>query len=190
MDSALLTLCINAGGRGVRLGGVAKGLLRVGERTVLERLLDLEALASEVLLVANDDAYASFGLRTVPDVIPDRGAPGGVLTALLEARTPWVLVVGCDMPFVSAAAVTPLLAQAKEGVEAVVYERDGRLEGLLGLYRAALGPSWQAKLEHQTPSLQGLLRSTRLVTLPPAEPRWLDSLNTPEDVANAARVSL
>jgi len=185
-----LTLCINAGGRGLRLGGTPKGLIRLGERTVLERLLDLEVLSGEVLLVANDDAYAAFGLRTVPDVIPDRGAPGGVVTGLLESRTPWVLVVGCDMPFVEVAAVEPLFAGARAGVDVVAYEREGRLEPLLALYRASLGPAWRAKLEHETPSLQSLLRSAALVTLTPAEPRWLDSLNTPEDVTGAGGASL
>ncbi len=180
-----LTLAINAGGKAERLGGVAKGLLRIGGQTVLERLLTLRGLARDVLLVANDAApYASYGLRAVADAVPGKGAPGGVVTALLEAATPWVLVVACDMPFVTAAAARALLDQAGEGVDAVVYERGGRLEPLVGVYRASLGAAWRDRLAAD-PSLQALVASVRLKRCAPADERALDSLNTPEDLVRA-----
>jgi len=178
-----LTLCINAGGRGLRLGGVPKGLIELEGRTVIERLLDLQPFVSGVLLVANDPvAYGRFGLRTVADVVPDRGAPGGVVTALLSCPTPWALVVACDMPWIEPAALQPLFDAASAGVDAVVYEREGRLEGLLGLYRRTLGEPWRQRLEQGAPSLQALLRSAALAALRPALDRWFQDLDTPADL--------
>lgn len=185
MRAEELTLAINAGGKGERLGGVAKGLLRVGGQPVLERLLSLRGLARDVLLVANDEvSYTSYGLPTVPDAVPGKGAPGGVVTALLAAKTPWVLVLACDMPFVTLQAAGALLDQAGEGVDVVVYERGGRLEPLLGVYRASLGPAWRERLA-AGPSLQALVASARLRRCTPADERALDSLNTPEDLERA-----
>src|SRR5258708_12908942 len=95
------TLAIIAGGGGHRLGGVAKGLLTLEGRPLIERILDLRPRFSEVLLVAdNPGAYKAYGLRSVPDLVEGRGAPGGVHAALGAARTPWLFAAGCDMPSV------------------------------------------------------------------------------------------
>src|SRR5215213_9884328 len=94
-----VTLALIAGGQGARLGGVAKGLLRLQGQPLLAQLLKLRPLFGEVLLVSNDPRpYAAWALPTVADVLPGRGAPGGVHAALAHARTAWVLAVGCDMP--------------------------------------------------------------------------------------------
>lgn len=185
-----MTLTVVAGGQGRRLGGVAKGLLRVEGRTVLERLLELAPLCSEVLLVANvPEPYAHLGLRTVADVVPGKGAPGGVYTALVHARTEWVLAVACDMPFITEAVVRVLLAARAPEVDAVCFEVHGRLEPLLAVYRRELAGPWGEAL-HGNPSLRELLAGCRARVLPEEALRRVDpllravqSLNTPEDLA-------
>jgi molybdopterin-guanine dinucleotide biosynthesis protein A len=185
-----VTLAVIAGGRGERLGGVAKGLLEVEGRPVLARVLDLGRLLGDVLLVANDPApYARFGLRTVADVVRGRGAPGGVHAALVGARTEWVLAVACDMPFVSEAAVRVLLGARGPGLDAVCFTVAGRVEPLLALYRGALAGPWGEALKAEEPSLRSLLSRCRATFLPEdslravdAELRSLVSVNTPEDL--------
>lgn len=185
-----VTLAILAGGRGTRLSGVAKGLLAVEGRTVLERLLSLAPLFGDVLLVANaPEPYARFGLRTVADVVAGKGAPGGVHAALGAARTPWVLTVACDMPFVSPGAVRVLLDARAEDVDAVCFEVAGRLEPLLAVYRASLAEAWGRSLA-EDPSLRQLLSRFRARLLPEESLRAVDpelravvNVNTPEDLA-------
>lgn len=184
-----VTLAVVAGGQGRRLGGRAKGLLRVEGRTVLERLLGLAPLCAEVLLVANaPEPYARWGLRTVADVVPGQGAPGGVHTALVHARTEWVLAVACDMPFVTEPVVRVLLAARAPEVQAVCFEVQGRLEPLLAVYRRELAGPWGEAL-HNNPSLRELLAGCRVRVLPEQALRAVDprlqavvSLNTPEDL--------
>jgi molybdopterin-guanine dinucleotide biosynthesis protein A len=186
-----VTLAIIAGGRGSRLSGVAKGLLAVEGRTVLERLLSLTPLFADVLLVANvPEPYARFGVRTVADAINGKGAPGGVHAALGAARTPWVFAVACDMPFVSPEAVRALLDARAEEVDAVCFEVAGRLEPLLAVYRAALVTPWGEALA-EDPSLRRLLARFRSRLLPESALREVDpelralvNVNTPEDVAS------
>ena len=88
-----VSLAIVAGGGATRLGGVCKPLLRVSGRPVLERLLALRTLAEEVLLVSADPRLPDAGVRRVTDLLPGRGAPGGVHAALAQTRSPWVLAV-------------------------------------------------------------------------------------------------
>lgn len=186
-----VTLAVIAGGQGRRLSGVPKGLLKVEGRTVLERLLALAPLFAEVLLVANaPEPYAPFGLRTVADRVPGKGAPGGVHAALVGARTEWVLAVACDMPFVSPEAVRVLLGARGPEVDAVCFTVEGRVEPLLGAYRAALAKPWGEVLAGEDPSLRALLSRCRARLLPEEALRAVDpglralvNVNTPEDLA-------
>jgi molybdopterin-guanine dinucleotide biosynthesis protein A len=177
----LPTIAILAGGKGTRLGGVAKGLLVREGRTVIERLLELGPLGAQTLIVSGDPAYDRFGVARVEDVERGRGAPGGLVTALLAAKTEWVLVVACDMPFISLDAARAVIAGADD-CDVCCYQRAGELEPMLAVYRSALGPLWRGRLS-TNPSLRSLLKTVRVRALEPSDPRVLDSLNTPADLA-------
>ncbi len=184
------SLAIIAGGRGSRLSRAPKGLLVHQGRSLLSRLLELRPLVDEVLLVANDPtAYAEYGLRTVPDVVPNRGAPGGVHAALVHARSEWVLAVGCDMPFVAPPVAELVLSARADDVDIAAFEVNGRLEPLLALYRSAIAPRWGSALSAHPP-FRSLFRDFRAKLLPEEALRAVDpdmraivSINTPEDLA-------
>jgi molybdopterin-guanine dinucleotide biosynthesis protein A len=179
-----VTFVVQAGGRGTRLGGLPKGLIQLGNERIVDRLLALGA-GWPSWVVANDPwPYEDLPVPIVGDVVPGRGAPGGVVTALAVAATDWVLTVACDMPFVTQAAIDALLAAAGDDADVVCFERDGRLEPLLGLYRRTLLHAWGDALDAQ-PSLQGLIRAARARVLTLPDPSVLDSLNTPDDVRRA-----
>jgi molybdenum cofactor guanylyltransferase len=186
-----VSLAIVAGGRGSRLSGIPKGLLTYDGRSVLSRLLDLQALVSEALLVSNDPApYASFALRTVPDVVPDRGAPGGLHAALVHARTQWVLAVGCDMPFITPAVAELVLSVRAADEQIVAFEINGRLEPLLALYNSDIAAAWGAALSSQ-PSFRDLfqlfpvrLLSEKMLRSVDPSMRAIVSINTPADLAH------
>lgn len=181
LSPAEICLAIIAGGQGRRLGGVTKALLRWQGRTLLERCLELAPLASQVVLNVNDGApFARFKVQVVKDVA-SAGAPGGLVSALLAAKRPWVLAVAPDMPLVAPDVVTPLL-QVADGEDARCFTRGGRLEPFPGLYRASLGARFQARLSGE-PSFVQLLSTERLGTVEIDEPGLLDSINTPTDAA-------
>ena len=188
------TLAILAGGKGKRLGGVPKGLITVGGKTVLERQLDLLPSFAEGLVVAVDPApYAALlaahpEVRVVPDAIPGKGAPGGVHAALQAARTDWVVAIACDMPFVTAKVVGVLLAERAPDVDVVAFQAGGRLQPLLAAYRASLHPAWGRALSADPP-LRLLLGKFRARFLPEERLRQVDpglkaleSLNEPRDL--------
>ena len=98
----MLTLAIQAGGESRRMGS-DKGLLPFLQRPLIERVVNrLAPLADEVILTTNrPQDYAFLGLPLFADIIPGRGALGGLYTALRSASHPLVAVVACDMPFAS-----------------------------------------------------------------------------------------
>jgi molybdenum cofactor guanylyltransferase len=176
-----LTLAVIAGGAARRLGGRVKGLLDVSGQTIVASLLKLAGPTDAVLLVTNTpEAFAKFAVRMVSDLIPGKGAPGGVVTALFYATTEWVFVVASDMPMLERGHLAALINEAKAGIDAVVATRDGSLEPLCALYRASLVTEWRAALTSE-PSLRELVCRVPHTRVPlPA--RALENVNTPEDL--------
>jgi molybdopterin-guanine dinucleotide biosynthesis protein A len=180
-----------AGGRARRLGGVAKGLLRIDGEPLAARTLRLFArLFGGALVVANDaEAYAGLGAPVVADRLTGRGAPGGLHAALHAAATPWVFAAACDMPFVSEAGVA-LLAARREGVLAVIPRFGGRLEPLHALWSRACLPALEEALAKGDPSFR--LLAERIPARVVEEEDWravdpsgraFENVNTPEDAA-------
>lgn len=180
-----------AGGRATRMGGAPKGLLRVGGQPIAARSVTLFLrLFGKAMVVANDRApYAALGAPVIADLLPGRGAPGGLHAALTAADTQWVFAAGCDMPFLDERAIA-FLAARRPGAEAVLVRAGGRLEPLHAFWSRACLPALERLLAGGEPSLRDLVRAVnaRIVeeeewrAVDPAG-RSLENANTPEDAA-------
>jgi len=191
----MLTVAIQAGGRSTRMGE-DKALKPFQGRPLIKRVVDrLKLIADEMIITTNHPQdYAFLNLPLFTDIHPDRGALGGLYTALFSARFPAVAVVACDLPFVS-----PSLIQwsydliNKEDWDVVIPESGEGLEPLHALYRrdtclsaidSALAEnkwkviSWfpQVKVKVLSPTEVEPFNKTGLVF-------W--NLNTPEEFAQA-----
>src|SRR5262249_10076102 len=87
MTSAPLPLgLVLAGGLARRMGGGDKTRIRIGGKTILERMLArLKPQCAAVILNANGDParFADTGLPVVPDTVPDFAGPlAGILAGL------------------------------------------------------------------------------------------------------------
>ena len=96
---------ILAGGAATRMGGGDKGLLQLGDSTILDQVIDrLSPQVSQLALNANGDLdrFSAFGLPVISDSIPDRAGPlAGILAAM-----DWAHSIGAHH-VVTAAADTP-----------------------------------------------------------------------------------
>jgi len=184
-----------AGGGASRYAGVPKGLLEVAGRRILDRVVDALSSATGQLpiLIANapDAARWRPDLTVHPDVVPGRGALGGILTAV-EAAGP-VLCVAWDMPFVSAGLLAAL-ASRLDGADVAAPESGSRrgLEPLCAAYGPACGPAIRAALERgdvRAIAFHADVRVARLAreaVLQYGDPGILFfNVNTPDDLARA-----
>jgi molybdopterin-guanine dinucleotide biosynthesis protein A len=140
-----------AGGAATRFKGRPKGLLEVGGRRVLDRVVETMAavLPAPPLLVANAGDAPTWrpDLRCVPDLRPGMGSLGGVYTAIAAGPGP-VLVVAWDMPFLERALLELLIAEGRD-YDAFLPESgaqghgSGALEPLCAIY----GPACRAPIE-------------------------------------------
>lgn len=176
--------------------GQDKALLPLGGRPLIEHVLQrVEGLAGEVLVTTNRPAdYAYLGVRLVSDRLPGAGALHGLLTALEAASDRQVLVVGCDMPFLS----RPLLKHMLEmdpGERVVIPRRNGEFEPLHAVYpkacRGAVKSSLaagEARMISFLPSVECLILEQDVLDRYDPEGRSFFNVNTPSDLARAERM--
>ncbi len=79
---------------------------------ILHVLRELEMLEVSTKIIANNSAYKRFKLPVYSDVIPEKGPMGGLLTAMENTGADMVLLIACDMPFITANAMERLLKKA------------------------------------------------------------------------------
>ena len=156
-----------AGGAATRLGGIPKGLLLVDGEPIVARTLRLFGrLFPASLVVANDPVpYQAFGAPVIGDVLPGKGAPGGLHAALMAVATPWVFAVGCDMPFLSVGPIAWLAARRTGAPAAAVMWR-GHLEPLHAFWSRECLPLLDRALRAGDPSFRAIadVAGARLLT--------------------------
>jgi molybdopterin-guanine dinucleotide biosynthesis protein A len=124
---------ILAGGRARRLGGQDKSALIVDGRRFIDRQREaLQPLTDRIVLIGYRGAHpAPFPVEH--DRWPDTGPLGGLATALLTATTDRVLVLACDLPYVTTQFLA-FLADVDPGATAVIPICDGRWQPLCAVY--------------------------------------------------------
>jgi molybdopterin-guanine dinucleotide biosynthesis protein A len=125
-----------AGGRSTRFNGIAKGLLEVGGRRIVDRVCDsLGNAVDELLLITNDIAVrrALPDVPTFGDVRVDRGSLVGLHSALVHGGEA-ILAVAWDMPFLSSELLSLLRAHGEATASAVFPEGAQGPEPLCAYY--------------------------------------------------------
>lgn len=97
-----ITAVILAGGRGLRMGGVDKGLVdHQGKPLVAHVLERIQPQVDHVLINANRhlDEYQRFGVPVVTDANDQFEGPlAGMQAGMQHAATDWIVSVPCDSP--------------------------------------------------------------------------------------------
>ena len=191
-----------AGGLARRMGGGDKALLRIGDETILDRVVArFGPQCDGLLLNANGDParFARFGLPVVADDIPDFAGPlAGILAGLdwLAANRPeiaWMASVPGDCPFVPRDLVPRLHeARAAEGTALACAKSGDWRHPVAGLWPVAL----RADLRHAL-TREGLHKieiwtarhGVAIAEWPdkPVDPFF--NVNRPEDLANAELIA-
>ena len=192
---------ILAGGAASRYGGHPKGLLELGGRRILDRVVDAvqAATGAPPLLVANapDAGLWRVDLHVVADARPGLGSLGGIYTAVVSGAGP-ALCVAWDMPFVTDGLLRALV-DGSAAFDAFLPESDGRrgLEPLCAVYGPACGPAIERQFADGGSDLRaigfhaqvkvGRLALDRVRTFGDPEELFLN-VNRPEDLARAEAV--
>jgi molybdenum cofactor guanylyltransferase len=196
----MLTLVIQAGGESQRMGQDKALLPFLGQPLIQCVLKRVSPIAAEVLVTTNHpERYGFLNLPLIPDLIPGRGALGGLYTALHTASQPLVAIVACDMPFANPAlfaAERDILLKAKADI-AIPHSGNG-LEPFHAVYRrkTCLAPI-EAALQAKKWRVDAWFSQVKAHILRPDEIRRFDpqldcfrNINTPEELKEAERLAM
>jgi len=191
-----------AGGLARRMGGGDKARIRIGDRSILERVLArITPQCARVIVNANGDParFADTGLPVVADSVPDFAGPlAGILAGLdwAAAQVPGitdVVSVPGDCPFLPPDLIERLCAARRAAATPLACARSGEWRhpvvglwpvALRGDLRKALVAEGLHKIEAWT-ARHGVAIADWPAS--PVDPFF--NVNTPADAAEAERIA-
>jgi molybdenum cofactor guanylyltransferase len=180
---------ILVGGRARRFGGRDKSALTIDGRTILERQIEtLGTLTTDILLVGRAMAVnAPANVRCIDDRVPTSGPLGGLEAALAAAHHDPLVLLACDMPFVTAALLEYLLELAPLA-DVVVPRTDRGYHPLCAVYTRACREAVVRRLAERRLAIRDLFADVRVHTVEQDDlgrfgpvDRLLKNLNTPAE---------
>ena len=199
-----ISLVIQAGGQSKRMGQ-SKATVSFGGRPLISRIVErMLPVADEMIITTNEAEQLAFltkefpqaSLRLVPDVLDERGALPGLLTALSAASYDYVALVACDMVNASARLI------AAESIELHLSQADcvvpvnqhGYEPFQAVYYRPAILPALKQALAAGEKRMQDVFAKVNLESFPQARVKQVEpaggcfvNVNTPEELAAAER---
>jgi molybdopterin-guanine dinucleotide biosynthesis protein A len=191
-----------AGGLARRMGGGDKARIRIGGRTILQRVLArLTPQCAGMILNANGDParFADTGLPVVPDSVADFPGPlAGILAGLdwVAAHQPDVadvVSVPGDCPFLPSDLVARLTAARQAAQVPLACARSGEWRHpVVALWRVALRDDLRhalVKEDLRKIELWTARHGIAIADWPAAPVDPFFNVNSPEDVAEAERIA-
>ncbi len=129
-----VTAIILSGGKSSRMGR-NKALLKIGNKTIIERVRDqMQHLFNEVLLITNTpDEYKFLNLPIYEDIYKHKGPLAGIHSGLLHSSTDTNFIISCDLPLITKEMIE-YLVEFKTNKLITVARADGYIQQLAGKY--------------------------------------------------------
>jgi molybdopterin-guanine dinucleotide biosynthesis protein A len=195
----MLSVILQAGGKSTRMGK-DKALLPFLGIPLIQRLKErFITSGSELLVISNTpDAYQFLEIPVYQDLIPERGALGGLYTALKVSSQPLVGLIAADLPFASSELLLHLknIIQESES-DAVIPSSDRALEPLHAVYRVeSCLPLVKKALDNDLWRMIAWHDQAKIEVLNPSQTQKISgsehtffNLNTPEDFLAAESIA-
>ena len=186
-----MTGIILSGGGNTRMGQ-NKAFLRVAGERLIDRTVRLfRSLFREVIIVAaNPLDYLDQDAAIVTDILPRRGALGGLYTGLFYAADEYAFVSACDIPFLNRSFIEYLASQA-DGYDIVVPAPPDGLQPLHAVYSRRCLPAIRSLLDRNRLQIKEFYPGHTILRIEPdvlrsfdPEGRMFINVNTPEDLRN------
>ena len=179
-----------AGGRATRMGGMDKGLLRIGDKTMVETCLAKVAHADAVCVSANRNLedYRAVADNVFEDCIGGFTGPlAGVHSAIdhLSGRVDAVISIPCDSPFFPEDLVKRLsqMLESHPESECAAVKAEEKFEPGFAIYRVQLLEQLKTYLTAGGRRVRQFLESHNVLWCEYDDARAFRNLNTPDELA-------
>jgi molybdopterin-guanine dinucleotide biosynthesis protein A len=183
---------VTAGGLSSRMAK-DKAWLDLGGQSMIERVIAaLTPVSASVSIIANDPVYSQLGLPVFIDKLRGIGPLEAIRTALTNTRFRQVLLVGCDLPFVTSELFRYLLRVQDNSEIVVPVGPDEQLEPLCAIYCQTVLPRVEELIESGERKVRSLfaMATTRFVAFNELQhlhgsDLFFENVNTPSDYSRA-----
>jgi molybdopterin-guanine dinucleotide biosynthesis protein A len=162
-----------------------------GQMLWRRQIATLQAIEPQELFISgrSDGPYVNQGFEVIADLHPGCGPLSGLEAACNRMRTPWLCVLGVDLPWMSASFLSRLVEKAGKSGRGAVPQNGELFEPLAAVYPRAVQTLIAEHLRVEDYSMQRIIR--RAVDLGLVEPFPLAeedrplfrNVNTPADLA-------
>ncbi len=185
----MASAAILMGGAARRLDGRDKGAIRVGGESIRDRQLRaLAPITDDIMIVGGHLAETPAHTRSIADHHPGLGPLAGLESALAASRDDAVVVLACDLPFVTTELLMYLLSLAPTA-DAIVPRTDRGYHPLCAVYDRRCLEAVRQQLDRRDLAVRGLLATLRVRAIESAEltqfgpeARLLANVNTAADL--------
>ena len=187
-----MTGIILAGGRSRRIGR-NKAFLEINGTKIIDRIVNIfKTTFHEVILVTNSPLeYLHLDLRIVTDLVPQKGALGGLYTGLFYASSHHIFVSACDMPFLNREFIDYVISKTGD-FDVVVHCSEDGFQPLHAVYSKRCMRHMEALMKSERLKITEIYRKVKVREINARDIRPFDpegtlffNVNTPEDLERA-----
>jgi len=183
---------VTAGGLSSRMAK-DKAWLDIGGQSMIERVIAaLTSVSTNVSIIAHDADYSRLGLPVFADMLKGIGPLEAIRTALTNTDLSQILLVACDLPFVTPELFRYLVRVQGNHQIVVPVGPDEQLEPLCAIYCKEVLPLVEELIESGERKVRRLFAkaTTRLVAFNelqhlPGSELFFENVNTPGDYSRA-----
>lgn len=187
---------ILAGGRGSRLQGQDKGLVKFQHKPFIEHVLArLQPQVATCVISANRhvDQYQHYGFPVITDSPQGYLGPlAGIFSALQQCSTEWLLSVPCDSPFISTDMVaTFIYTQQQQPHHTYVASINQRMQPVFNFIHVSQAAQIQSYLKQEIYKVGYVMRQQQAIMVDfSQQKKHFTNLNTIEDIQIASNMGL
>lgn len=178
-----ISAIILAGGKSSRMGQ-DKGLMLLNGKPMIQHVVDtVKPIVSEIIIVANNTSYQSFGNKFYVDEVKNSGPLAGLCVGLKYSETHLNIVLSCDVPYVTTEMLEVLIKEFSQQKDVVLFEKQEELHPLIALYSKTCLPLLQSFLEENELKLKYVLNHLNINKIDGTlyAEKCFKNINTPKD---------
>lgn len=184
------TAVILCGGKSQRMGFDKAYIKYQNQWLILQNADILQKIFEQVVLVSNvqdklSDIEALENFPVLTDYLQEKGPLGGIYTALIESETPYIFVMACDMPFISAGLIHKMHRELNEN-QVVLCVHEDKPEPLFAFYHKSCIPVFKKQLDEDNLKIRYSFNQlkVKMLVLSKEEARGaFANINTPKQLA-------
>ena len=184
---------ILAGGQNKRFNGRKKALIEINGKKILDHIFySFSNLFEEIIIISNDTLdFLDWNVRIISDINSSKCSLAGIYTGLYFAKTPYVFVAACDLPFLKKELVKKILDNIESNKDVIIPRTKAGLEPLCAVYSKKCLNRIKSNLDKNIYTIRAFFKKKRTKEISEEILREVDpnlksflNINTPDDLLN------